>query len=369
MARDRLTALLPTQQEIRVRIEYLESWSEAPVLIYGAGTYSSELRDFLAFHGVHVRGAVVDPQFLTEDLAHQAGIFPADEIPPEFASARIVLGFVGDPTSASESLRRFRANSQLRIEIVDCRRWQKFGAWSEDVGSIGEMFQPLYAALTDIESCATLGAFVRAKLLFDQRPLEAIRSERQYFPADLPMFTPTRSDVFVDGGAYVGDTLADFLRHEPAGCREYLAFEPDPSNRESLEEFVALNRLDWVEVLPAGLWSTSGRVPLLAGQGSTSRVDERGRDVDVIALDDLGRNVSAIKLDVEGAESAALAGSAESIARCGPRLAIAAYHCEDDLRALPTLIQSLRSDYRLYLRFHGVYSEELVLYACAEESR
>lgn len=68
-------------------------------------------------------------------------------------------------------------------------------------------------------------------------------------------------------------------------------------------------------------------------------------------------------MDVEGAESAALRGSADTIRRYRPKLAISAYHSLADLTGLAPLIASIQPDYRFYLDHHTTHAEETVLYA------
>ena len=74
----------------------------------------------------------------------------------------------------------------------------------------------------------------------------------------------------------------------------------------------------------------------------------------VVSADRLlcGQRASFFNIDVEGAEREAILGAAETIRRCRPKLLLAAYHRSEDLFALPQLVFSIRSDYRLYLRRH-----------------
>ena len=50
------------------------------------------------------------------------------------------------------------------------------------------------------------------------------------------------------------------------------------------------------------------------------------------------------------AETAALAGAAETIRKFKPKLLVAAYHRTEDLFAIPAQVLALRPDYRVYLR-------------------
>ena len=74
-----------------------------------------------------------------------------------------------------------------------------------------------------------------------------------------------------------------------------------------------------------------------------------------------------IKYDVEGAETEALLGSREIIAKDAPALLVSAYHRSADLFRLPLLVHELNPDYKLYLRrMAGVPAWDINLYAVSE---
>ena len=54
------------------------------------------------------------------------------------------------------------------------------------------------------------------------------------------------------------------------------------------------------------------------------------------------------------------------IRRDKPRMAICIYHKPEDLYEIPLLIKALVPEYKLYIRHHGVFQYETVLYAVCE---
>ena len=75
------------------------------------------------------------------------------------------------------------------------------------------------------------------------------------------------------------------------------------------------------------------------------------------------KKISYIKMDIEGAEAAALRGASATIANCKPKLAISAYHKEDDLWKIPQLIKELKHEYKLYFEHHLPIEWEACFYA------
>ena len=52
-------------------------------------------------------------------------------------------------------------------------------------------------------------------------------------------------------------------------------------------------------------------------------------------------------MDIEGAEQRALAGAQDTLRTYKPRLAIAAYHLEDDQIKIPEIVAATRPDYEM----------------------
>jgi FkbM family methyltransferase len=208
-------------------------------------------------------------------------------------------------------------------------------------------------------------AQVRLRLLGDLDGLPPPCPFDQYFLDDL--FRLTDNEMFVDCGAYDGDTLRAFIGRRGAAFAGFLALEPDAANFQKLRESVAALAPDIarkVQLQPCAVGATNGRVRFTAaGTGSAISADGAG-EVQCVALDRVAASDLAtyIKMDVEGAEADALMGAERLIRDRLPLLAIAAYHKQDDLWRIPLLIRSFSSQYRLFLRPHDA-AFELVCYA------
>jgi FkbM family methyltransferase len=176
---------------------------------------------------------------------------------------------------------------------------------------------------------------------------------------------PQPGDVAIDGGAGWGDTalwLADAVG--PEG--RVISVEVEDANLELVRRNVALNPGARIEVVEGALWSEPGRTLSFAPAGPSSRVGDGGASATSVTIDELrpGR-VGFIKLDVEGAELEALRGAETTLREDRPRLAIAAYHHDDDLVALPAYLDELGVGYELYLDHFTPGLHETVLYARA----
>lgn len=186
----------------------------------------------------------------------------------------------------------------------------------------------------------------------------------QYFDPDL--ITLRKDEVFVDCGAFTGDTVQAFLT---AGNRQYAhiyGFEPDVhAYRKAVATLSAVPRL----VLEnKGVSDTSGQISFDPRIGGSARADLAGSTrISVCSLDQYFSGTphrpTFIKMDIEGAEKQALLGAEYTIRTHKPKLAICVYHKPQDIYELPELVLQMNPAYQLYLRHYSNATTETVLYA------
>ena len=90
-------------------------------------------------------------------------------------------------------------------------------------------------------------------------------------------------------------------------------------------------------------------------------------EVETVTLDhDICEPISVIKMDIEGAEKDAIKGASSHIREEKPKLLVSSYHLPGDIFEIPNLINSIRDDYKFYLRFYGhgcIWPCDYVLFA------
>ena len=209
-------------------------------------------------------------------------------------------------------------------------------------------------------------AQLRWRLLSDFDTLPNPVRDKIYFPSEL--FQLKDNEVFIDCGAFDGDTIRSFLKQPNGLSGRICAFEADPGNFKSLERTLSmLPQHGPIVVNNRAVGAANGSVLFCASGNEASYVSPLSGDtrVECVALDKAldGLDPTYIKMDIEGAELDALNGASELIARCSPVLAICSYHRQDHLWKIPLLIRSFYPDYRFYLRPHLLEVWDLVCYA------
>jgi FkbM family methyltransferase len=147
-----------------------------------------------------------------------------------------------------------------------------------------------------------------------------------------------------------------------------LAVEPDRRNFKKLSAWADTVSTCTVECHQLAVSDGAGEAPFDAsGNRNAGLCTGRGDSTVLTSSPDLllkGRAVDYMKYDVEGAESAALRGSAQTIVTHRPALRISVYHRPEDMYALPLQLFEICPHYDLHLvRARGCPAWDLDLIA------
>lgn len=218
----------------------------------------------------------------------------------------------------------------------------------------------------DVDSQKEYLAQLRWRILMDFDTLPSPVVHEIYFPNDLVKLMP--DDVFVDCGAYDGDTIRNVLHNKWVSFKKIVAFEPDPANFQKLEQFATslpINTRNRLLLYQLAIGEKKGKVQFEAIGTESSSIGFGDFEVDCISLDEILTNEKPtfIKMDIEGSEINALIGAKNIIQKELPILAICVYHRQDDVWRIPSLIRSYSDQYRFFLRPHLLEVWDLVCYA------
>ena len=251
------------------------------------------------------------------------------------------------------------------LQVLDPDRFPPHAFYAgliDDLLEHRDRYVDLAARLADDTSRHVLDAVVGFRLTLDAEWLRPIVEPDLYAPQGL--LTYQEDEVYVDAGAYDGDTIKLFIERVRGRFGRILAFEPDPATFARLvANFSAEGR---VEPFNMGLHRTRAVLHFdNAGTRGSTLVDGGGGEILVTGLDEVarGERVTYVKMNIEGAEIEALRGAARTIGRWRPKLAVSAYHRPADLWRVPATIHEIDPRYRLHLRQHDGGIIESVVYA------
>lgn len=227
-----------------------------------------------------------------------------------------------------------------------------------------EEIETVDAMLADEKSRKVYRNLLQYKVSRDRSLIEAVRDDvdRQYF--DPEIITLGTDEVFLDLGAYIGDTVEAFAKRVGGRYQSIVALEPDKRNREKLLEVAS--KLHNITCLPYGIGEEEGTARFRSEATWTSAIDENGDiEIEIKTVDGLfaDKRLTLLKADIEGLEKQMLRGARKTIEEQMPQMALSAYHCKEDMFAIINIINSYHEGYKFYLRHYTEMPIDTVLYA------
>ncbi len=233
----------------------------------------------------------------------------------------------------------------------------------------------VYSDLQDDFSKKTLLYLIEAVFLKNNSNIPDIWVKEQYFC--LPEFLCFDSnEVFVDCGAFVGDTIEQFINSHHGIFKKIYAFEPGENQFNSL--CIRKRRLinEWalnenqIDCIFAGVSDINsiGKIEFTENNLIGTRViessDGENSAIHIYKLDSKIENdkVTFLKADIEGYEMKMLRGAENLIKNNKPKLAISIYHKPQDLFEIALYIKNLVPEYKIAIRQHAIQLMDTVLY-------
>jgi FkbM family methyltransferase len=334
---------------------------DQPMVVYCAGDRGKYAYFTLRDLGYKVIG------FIDDNLSKHGTVFHGL---PVFSPKRIPLG----------------AYVVVAVQTVEAQTKIKKTLNFFESATIGEFIYPpvlhrldaVYHMLADDWSRDVFYHVLRAHYEQDSAYFKIVQEDKQYWCMDFQKHQQ-KNHVFIDAGAYTGDTMMEFAEATNGQFEKIISFEPTPAlYLQVLTRKLDVAKkfdlpMDKIDVEFGGLGEFSGALHLCmkdsdpngAGNSFYNLAERKGEEVPLYSLDDYlqGRSVTFIKADIEGFELEMLKGAKEAIKTHKPDLAICVYHKMTDLWLIPQYLHELVPEYKIYLRHHHHDYSETVLYA------
>jgi FkbM family methyltransferase len=193
-----------------------------------------------------------------------------------------------------------------------------------------------------------------------------------YFYFNNDIIAVKEGAIFVDAGAYTGDSVLQFYEAAvrlKVDYKKIIVFEPGEAVLKLLDERIATHGIPNVEVNKVGLWSSNGQLKYsedVNGLPGSGTITECGNvEIPVTTLDShLGNeNITLLKIDTPGAVWDAVKGAQVTIKRCRPDLVLGIYHSPEAIFETPYLVHTIEPNYKLYIRHNQWFINETDLIA------
>ena len=313
---------------------------------------------------VKVDGVIDD--FSRVHSSRKKSIYKIENVPKD---ALILATSTGSPLEVKNGLddRGFENINYLafcKYSNYDLAEPPFISDFKEDFKNNKEKYEKVYTLLSDEKSKEIFTKIINFKISFDFNFMQGFTNnhEEQYFDKEL---IPNIKDiVFVDGGAYIGDTIPNIIKNFPDFKKIYCIEPNDLHISIAKKNFLNHENIEFINCGLGNKKQESSEV-----QGSQDNCAHDYQALNINTLDNLIKEkVDFIKLDIEGAEQDTILGAKSTIEKYQPILAVCIYHKAEDWYKIPQLILDINPNYDIFLRHYmeGIY--ETVMYFLPKNS-
>ncbi len=312
-----------------------------PVVLYGMGNGADKIIHYLKKYDVELAGVFASDSFVRGHSFHGLPVMTYAQAKETFGNMVVLVAFGTHRENVISNILEIAAEQELYAPDIDVAGR---GIFDRDYFEQNEQWlDEVYDLLEDEESREVYRRLINYKLSGSLDTLMGAESDRE--TAYREILELRGDEVYVDGGAYDGDTVREFINHVKT-YRKIYAIEPD--SRSCAKLISNTERLSDIECMNLALGNRTEDISFGGEAGRQSSVGGRVM-VAQNRIDNIAPDATFIKLDVEGYETASVMGAREVIKRNKPKLQVAAYHKNMDM-LMPLTVKEIRGDYKVYIR-------------------
>lgn len=321
--------------------------TDLPIMLYGMGNGTDMVIEELEKIGVEYAEVFASDKFVRGHFFHGKKVLKYSEVCEKYDDFIVLMTFAvrdWETMNFVREISREHTLLSLTVPVAGSGLFTK-----EYVRENIDKFEKVYSLLADDLSRKSYLDVIKFKITGNVEYLFECYSEKNEIYKNI--FHLSDEEIFLDLGAYDGDTATEFSNAVNGNYKKIIAVEPDKKNFKKLckntDLFLNTERIN------AGIWNENGKLFFNKKAGRQSRLENDGdEEIDVITIDSLEENISFIKMDVEGSEKEALEGGSKTICELHPKLYVCGYHRNEDLFTLPLIINKYCENYKIYFRQH-----------------
>ena len=328
--------------------DYLKE-AELPIVLYGMGNGTDMIINKLNQIGVSFSDIFASDEFVRGQSFHGFRVKNYEEILEEFDDFIIVMGFAVHDDKTLEKVRNLSGRHQFfapNVPIVNDGVFTR-----EFIEEHESEFDNAYELLADDFSRQSYIDILNFKVSGKIEYL--FKCQKNKSDVYTQYLNVGSEEVFMDLGAYDGDTIREFLSATGGKYKKIYAVEADEKNYKKLADNI--KNSDNTEAYNLAAWDKKETLFFEKKKGRNSKLSCDGMtEITANSVDNIrsGREITILKMDIEGSEMKALCGAVKTIEKYTPRLYICAYHRNEDMYALPLKIHELNKNYKIYFCHH-----------------
>lgn len=207
--------------------------SDKPILIYGCANHAELVLDYLKSYNLCVDAFIVDEKYWKKDFfIKEILVKKIEDYVDDIENYNIVIGFCDIEKSKyiMDNLVLLKTKFYLLWEPLEVYHWD-----TEYITENWDAFMEVYHGLADDLSRVILKELIKAKLNVSGKEMLFLADSRQYFN-ELTFCLNAENEIFVDCGAYNGDTIQKYIDFTNNNYKKIYAFEPNIENLKELKK-------------------------------------------------------------------------------------------------------------------------------------
>ncbi len=322
--------------------------SNKPTVLYGMGDGADKVLAAFDRYGIKASGVMASDEFVRGQSFHSFKVRRLSELEAELGDFNIALCFASQLDDVMEHIKSVANKHTMLVPSVPVFGDKLFD--EEFIDKNTDKISAAYSLLDDEQSRLVYKNVLKFYYTGELTLLDKMTTDKdEAFESILKLGS---DEVYVDLGAYNGDTVDEFLKYTNGSYRRIVAFEPNPKNFAKLKAHCG--DMERTDLWQLGAYSSNTVLTFNNKAGRNSAIAESGAETRVATVDSVlcGMAASYIKADVEGADTEAIMGMKNTLQTFKPKLNFAAYHRFEDIFNLPILIKQMNPDYKIFLRHH-----------------
>lgn len=323
--------------------------TQLPIVLYGMGNGADMILDKLAEINIKPAEIFASDEFVRGHSFRGYKVLKYSEVCEKYNDFVIVVCFAVHDEKMLERIRQMSLEHPLfapNVPIVDDGVFTRSYIEEHD-----KEFDKAYSLLSDDFSRKSYIDILNFKVSGKVEYLYKCQKEKKEIYSEYLQVND--NEIFMDLGAYDGDTIREFLSACSGKYRQIIAVEADAKNYSKLCANTA--NLGEIQKYNLAAWDKKETLLFEKKKGRNSKLSGAGKiEIQADSVDNIlnGKPVTILKMDIEGSEEKALEGAKNTIAAFRPKLYVCAYHRNSDMFRLPLKIHELCSDYKIYFCHH-----------------
>lgn len=349
---------------------------DVPIILFGAGGKGADALSFLNQHNISPACFCDNNPELNETMYYGLPVYSYAAIREKFSKYVVLITMISE--RAKQVIDQLEQQKESNPVIPFCIPFKLENILYQPDKTRMADYEKIYQNLADKDSQILFSDFLSYKLTGNGLNLLSKIDGDDFFDKKL---IPEREDhVFVDVGAYTGDTLLRFYAFCRGKYQKIIAMEPDQVNFQKLQSLVQNGKLSNIQAEQIGGWSHKDKLRFFTSKNGNwnanltkfpleahnDHIEYIETELEVNSVDEIlfGNKATLIKINTMAADYKIVQGCRVTMQKFKPTILLDYGSGPEDILELPLLLLKIRPDYRFFLRQKRIFGDsKTVLYA------